>query len=56
MGEPLRRSIVMLPPGHLGLHRNAAIRIIEELQSLERGVWRYRELLGQVRRCWTRVS
>ena len=36
--ERLRRSIAMLPPGRPdGLDRDLAIRIIEELQRLQRG-------------------
>jgi len=47
--ENLRRSIVMLPRARPGLDRDAAIRIIEELQRLQRSDRRYRELVDQLR-------
>jgi hypothetical protein len=48
--ENLRRSIVMLPPGRPdGLDRNGALRIIEELQRLQRRDERYQRLVEQLR-------
>ena len=48
--EQLRRSIVMLPPGRpSGLDRERAVRLIEELQRIQRQDRRYRELVGQLR-------
>ncbi|MDP9074739.1 MAG: hypothetical protein M3N98_11300 [Actinomycetota bacterium] len=48
--ENLRRSIVMLPPGRRdGLDRDEALRLIEELQRLQRSDGRYKRLVGQLR-------
>jgi len=48
--ENLRRSIVMLRPGHpTRLGRERAIRIIEELQRLQRTDRRYQHLVAQLR-------
>jgi hypothetical protein len=47
--ENLRRSIVMLPPGQPGLDRDAAIKVIEELERLQHNDRRHRVLVDQLR-------
>ena len=47
--ENLRRSIAMLGPGHpSGLDRERAIRLLEQLQRLQRTDRHYRQLVGQI--------
>jgi hypothetical protein len=48
--ERLRRSIAMLRPDQpAGMKREEAIRIVEELQRLQRSDRRHGELLGRLR-------
>jgi hypothetical protein len=54
--EQLRRSIVMLRPGQkAGLDRDQAVRILEELQRLQRTDRRYRETVEQLRAILSRL-
>ena len=47
--ERLRRSISMLTPGQpAGLDRERAVRILDELQRLQRSDRRYRQLVDQL--------
>ena len=46
--ESLRRSLAMLRPGAPALDREEAIRLVRELQGLERQIRRLREGLRQL--------
>jgi transposase len=47
--ERIRRSVVLLAPGHPGgLDREAAIKVLEELQRLQGRDRRIKELLDEV--------
>ncbi len=47
--ERIRRSVVLLAPGHpAGLDREAAIKVLEELQRLQGRDRRIKELLDEV--------
>jgi len=49
--EQLRRSIVMLPPGHSAgaLTRESALELIEEVMASRRETGRYRRAVRQLR-------
>jgi hypothetical protein len=46
--EDLRRSLAMAPPGSMALDREAAMRLLGELQSLELRVRRLRDGIERV--------
>ena len=50
--EQLRRSVVMLPPGHSvgAMSRDQALALFEELAAEKRQSERYRELVDEIRR------
>ena len=50
--EQLRRSIVMLPPGHTAgaVSRDQAERLLDELLGMRRDNERYRALVAELRR------
>jgi hypothetical protein len=55
--EQLRRSIAMLRPGQkTNLDRDRAIRILEELQRLQRSDRRYHETVDQLRAILDRLE
>jgi hypothetical protein len=49
--ERLRRSVLMLPPGHSAgaLTREAALELIEEVAEARGETTRYRQAVGQLR-------
>jgi hypothetical protein len=49
--DRLRRSVVMLPPGHSAgaLTREQALSLIEEVERLDTVTARYREVIAQLR-------
>jgi hypothetical protein len=49
--DRLRRSVVMLPPGHStgALTREQALHLIEEVERLDTLTARYREAIAQLR-------
>jgi hypothetical protein len=50
--EQLRRSVVMLPPGHSAgaLSREQALKLFEEIGTLDQRTKRYEEVLAELRR------